>query len=90
MNYDLIKNTLLEIIKEANNLDEKDLEPVGNTKVLVKKGRAAEFQARAYDYFEYLNNVLITNDIDYITDVYNTLNKELNFCQDMVEDELKI
>ena len=26
MNYDLIKNTLLEIIKEAKNLDYQDLE----------------------------------------------------------------
>ena len=76
MNYDLIKTTLLEIIKEAKNLDEKDLEPVFNTKIMVKKGREQEFQALAYIYFEHLNNVLVTKDMDYITEVYNTLSKE--------------
>ena len=78
MNYDLIKNTLLEIIKEAKNLDNEDLEAVGKTNVLVKKGRAEEFRTRAYEYFEYLNNVLINDNIDYVTEVYNTLDKEIS------------
>ncbi len=77
MNYDLIKTVLLEIIKEAANLNPSELERVGNTNVYVKKGRTKEFDVRAYEYYEQKNNVIINENIDYITEVYEELKNEV-------------
>ena len=77
MNYDLIKSTLLEIIKEAENLDQSELEKIGDTNVYVKRGRTKEFDVNAYYYYEHENNVKIPDGLDYITEVFNDLKKEV-------------
>lgn len=77
MNYDIIKTTLLDIIKEAKNLPESELEIVPGSKVSVKKGRAKEFDVNAYYYFEHEHNVSITDNMDYVTDVYQMLEQEV-------------
>lgn len=77
MNYEIIKTTLLDIIKEAKNLPESELEIVPGSKVFVKKGRAKEFDVNAYYYFEHEHNVFITDNMDYVTDVYQMLEQEV-------------
>ena len=77
MNYDLLKTTLIEIIKEAANLDSASLERVGNTEVFVKKGRSKEFDVNAYFYYEHENNQKIDSNVDYITATFNSLKNEI-------------
>jgi len=77
MNYDIVKNTLLEIIKEAKNLPESELEVIPGTSIKVKKGKVKEFDVNAYFYFEHEYNMNINENIDYITDVYNMLEQEV-------------
>lgn len=77
MNYEIIKTTLLEMIKEAKNLPSNELVKIPNTNIFVKKGREKEFDVNAYYYFEYIHNQKITENTDYITDIYNTLNNEV-------------
>ena len=72
-----VKTILLEIIKEAHNLDSNELEKINDTQVYVKKGRVNEFLVNAYRYYEYLYNVKITDNMDFVTDIYNYINKEL-------------
>lgn len=77
MNYDEIKDTLLEIIKEAKNLPVSELDVIPGTNISVKRGRIEEFKHSAYDYFQMEHNVRITDDIDYVTDVYNMIEQEV-------------
>ena len=72
MNEETLKTTLLEIIKEADNLSRDELELIPNTRIWVKKGRVDEFKASARFYYEQKNNVKVEND-DYIRDVYYEL-----------------
>ena len=77
MDYELVKSTLLEIIKEAKNLPENELEVVPGTNIKVKKGKTKIFDVYSYNYFEYINNAFIDNNIDYVTEIYNMLEKEV-------------
>lgn len=78
MNYEELETVLLEIIKEAEHLDESELEVVPGTDIKVKKGRAKEFENRAYNFYELGNNVLITEDTPYITETYKMLKDKVN------------
>ena len=76
MNEEMLKTTLLEIIKEAENLPESELEVIPGTRIPVKKGRVDEFKANARFYYGLKNNVIVNND-DYIKEVYYELSDEL-------------
>ena len=76
MNEEMLKTTLLEIIKEAENLPENELEVIPGTRIHVKKGRVDEFKANARFYYGLKNNVIVNND-DYIKEVYYELSDEL-------------
>ena len=76
MNEDMFKQTLLEIIKEANNLDNSELEVIPKTRIFVKKGRVDEFKANARFYYQAKYNVIVNNE-DYLKDVYYELSDEI-------------
>ena len=76
MNEGTLKTTLLEIIKEAENLPESELEVIPGTRIHVKKGRVDEFKASARFYYGLKNNIIVNND-DYIKEVYYELSDEL-------------
>lgn len=85
MNEEMLKASLLEIIKEAENLPESELELVPGTRFKVKKGRVDEFKANARFYYQLTNNQEINND-QYLSDVYYELSlareqKEYVFSQ---------
>ena len=50
MNEESFKSSLLEMIKEAENLPESSLENIPGTRIRVKKGRTDEFKANARFY----------------------------------------
>ena len=50
MNEEALKETLLDIIEEARNLDENELEIIPGTDIKVKIGRVDEFKAYARFY----------------------------------------
>ena len=72
------KQDLLDMIKEAKNLNETELETIPGTNVKVKKGKSAEFQVKAANFYRYHYNQFLNNNIDYVTDIYNLLEKEMN------------
>lgn len=76
MNEEFLKNTLLEIIKETENLAPSELEVIPGTNIYVKKGKVDEFKANARFYFQLKNNVDILDD-SYITQVYDELSEEI-------------
>ena len=77
MNEEVLKTSLLEMIKEAENLKENELEIIPGTRIRVKKGRVDEFKANARFYYQLKNNVLVSDD-NYIKDVYYELSDELS------------
>ena len=77
MNEETLKSALLEIIKEAENLKENELEVIPGTRISVKKGKVDEFKANARFYYMLKNNVEINND-SYLKDVYYELSDELS------------
>ena len=82
MNEEMLKTVLLEIIKEADNLPESELEIVPGTRFRVKKGRVDEFKANARFYYQLTKNQEINSD-QYLREVYYELSDEL--ARDQVE-----
>ena len=82
MNEEMLKTVLLEIIKEADNLPESELEIVPGTRFRVKKGRVDEFKANARFYYQLIKNQEINSD-QYLREVYYELSDEL--ARDQVE-----
>lgn len=76
MNEEMLKNTLLDIIEEARNLNESEKEIIPGTNISVKRGKADEYKAYARFYYQLKNNVFINSD-DYLEEVYKELNQEL-------------
>ncbi len=76
MNEESFKSSLLEMIKEAENLPESSLENIPGTRIRVKKGRTDEFKANARFYYMLKNNVTVNND-DYLKEVYYDLSDEV-------------
>lgn len=76
MNEEMLKNTLLDIIEEAKNLNESEKEIIPGTNISVKRGKADEYKAYARFYYQLKNNVFINSD-DYLEEVYKELNQEL-------------
>lgn len=56
MNEEMLKTSLLEMIKEADNLPESELEIVPGTRFRVKKGRVDEYKANARFYYQLTKN----------------------------------
>ena len=76
MTEETLKETLLYLIKEAENLPESEIELIPGTRIPVRKGKVDEFKANARFYYQTKYNVEITND-DYLKDVYYELSDEL-------------
>ena len=76
MTEENLKETLLDLMKEAENLPESELEIIPGTRIRVKKGKVDEFKANARFYYQFKNNVMVNND-DYIKEVYYELSDEL-------------
>lgn len=73
------KAVLIEIIEEASTLPIEELEIVGNSTVLVKKGRSEEFRYNAFLYYQYINSVIVGNvEVNYVQEVYDLLKTELS------------
>lgn len=76
------EETLLEIMKEAKNLPESELETIPGTSVKVKKGKSDEFTHNAYFYYkDYAkeNNIIELDGqkVDYITEAYRLLDNKV-------------
>ena len=79
MSLETLETVLIEMIKEASNLPESELEEVQangiNSGVYVKKGRSNAFSAYAYQYYEMLNNVEVPANINYIKEINSVILK---------------
>jgi len=69
MNYDIVKNTLLEIIKEAKNLPESELEVIPGTSIKVKKGKTLPIdeynqEIDGYEFLGWFTTSTLTNQVD--------------------------
>ena len=76
-----LKNSLLDIMKEAIELSADNIETISGTEIKVKKGRASEFQSLAYLFYEKYkqeNNIFETpkDASDYLNKVYDILIEE--------------
>ena len=79
MSEQTIKNNLLSIIEESEQLQVNDLEVVPGTRIRVKKGRVEEFLNNAKLYYQLKNGVILTtpNALNEIKQVYYELSDEL-------------
>ena len=59
MNEEALKETLLDIMDEARNLDASELEVIPGTNILVKKGRVDEFKASEVWQLRLFENVIL-------------------------------
>lgn len=75
MNLENFKTSLLEMIKEADNLPASEIEGIPGTSILVKKGRTDEFTAAARYYYELKNNQFAAGN--FLEEVYQELREEL-------------
>ncbi len=82
MDLEMMKTILVEMIREAENLPQNELERINNTNVSVKRGRVEEFKAYARLYVEVAHNVKIDDNIDYITIAFNDLKNEIKDEED--------
>lgn len=87
MNEEALKETLLDIMDEARNLDASELEVIPGTNVLVKKGRVDEFKAYARFYFQLANHVPTVGNEDYLNIVFDSLKEEMVDAKKMAQEE---
>lgn len=87
MNEDALKETLLEIIEEAKNLEEKDLEIIPGTDIKVKKGRVDEFKAYARFYYQLSNHLDTIGNEDYLNIVFESLKEEIAKEKEVAQEE---
>lgn len=87
MNEEALKETLLDIMDEARNLDASELEVIPGTNILVKKGRVDEFKAYARFYFQLANHVPTVGNEDYLNIVFDSLKKEIVDAKKMAQEE---
>ena len=87
MNEEALKETLLDIMDEARNLDASELEVIPGTNILVKKGRVDEFKAYARFYFQLANHVLTVGNEDYLNIVFDSLKEEMVDAKKMAQEE---
>lgn len=78
MNLEDLKKSLIEMIDEANYLEDNELVEIPEVNVKVKKGRKEEFLNDAKLYYEMTNQVILTkeNALEYIKQVYHDISKE--------------
>ena len=78
MNLEDLKKSLMEMIYEANYLEDSELVDIPEINVKVKRGRKEEFLNDAKLYYEMTNQVILTkeNALEYIKQVYNDISKE--------------
>ena len=87
MNEEALKETLLDIMDEARNLDASELEVIPGTNILVKKGRVDEFKACARFYFQLANHVPTVGNEDYLNIVFDSLKEEMVDAKKMAQEE---
>lgn len=87
MNEEALKETLLDIMDEARNLDASELEVIPGTNILVKKGRVDEFKAYARFYFQLANHVPTVGNEDYLNIVFDSLKEEIVDAKKMAQEE---
>ena len=78
MNLEDLKKSLIEMIDEANYLEDNELVEIPEVNVKVKKRRKEEFLNDAKLYYEMTNQVILTkeNALEYIKQVYHDISKE--------------
>ena len=79
MNLEDLKKSLLEMISEANNLEDSELVDIPEINIKVKRGRKEEFLNVAKLYYEMTNQVILTNEdaLEYIKQVYSEISSEI-------------
>ena len=87
MNEEALKETLLDIMDEARNLDASELEVIPGTNILVKKGRVDEFKAYARFYFQLANHVPTVGNEDYLNIVFDSLKAEMVDAKKRAQEE---
>ena len=87
MNEEALKETLLDIMDEARNLDASELEVIPGTNILVKKGRVDEFKAYARFYFQLANHVPTVGNEDYLNIVFDSLKEEMVDAKKRAQEE---
>lgn len=89
MNEEALKDTLLDIIEEARNLDENELEIIPGTDIKVKIGRVDEFKAYARFYYQIVNHIPTVGNEDYLNIVFDSLEEEITQDRKMAQEEKK-
>ena len=87
MNEEALKETLLDIIEEARNLDENELEIIPGTDIKVKIGRVDEFKAYARFYYQIVNHIPTVGNEDYLNIVFDSLEEEITQDRKMAQEE---
>ena len=79
MNLEDLKKSLLEMISEANNLEDSELVDIPEINIKVKRGRKEEFLNAAKLYYEMTNQVILTKEdaLEYIKQVYSEISSEI-------------
>ena len=79
MNLEDLKKSLLEMISEANNLEDSELVDIPEINIKVKRGRKEEFLNAAKLYYEMTNQVILTKEdaLKYIKQVYSDISSEI-------------
>ena len=79
MNLEDLKKSLLEMISEANNLEDSELVDIPEINIKVKRGRKEEFLNVAKLYYEMTNQVILTKEdaLEYIKQVYSEISSEI-------------
>ena len=79
MNLEDLKKSLLEMISEANNLEDSELVDIPEINIKVKRGRKEEFLNAAKLYYEMTNQVILTKEdaLKYIKQVYSEISSEI-------------
>ncbi|MCM1053021.1 MAG: hypothetical protein NC483_03520 [Ruminococcus sp.] len=97
MDINTYKAQLIEILREAQNINDTDIEIIPNTNIKVRKGRSEEFKSLAYlfyqDYKKENNIIELEGSQDnYLTNVYDILKIEVNEILDedsrVIEEDL--
>lgn len=80
LSEDMLRNEILSMLREGNNLPSEEVDTLPNTSIKVKKGRIEEFKNRARNYFELVNNHILTDaeleSIDYVGEAINLAHDE--------------
>lgn len=72
------RTQLINMVNEARNLPESELDLVPGTRIYVKKGRVKEFESNAYFYYKETDEQNLFSEQTYLEDVYKAIEEAIS------------